>query len=72
SHDKAEQASTLRQLVDGGLMSRSTARRQLAGTYDVDDDHAEADAISADEAASIARADTMPAVQTKAAADVES
>ncbi|MGY0484298.1 hypothetical protein HUK83_18775 [Endobacter medicaginis] len=53
-------------------MSRSTARRQLAGTYDVDDDHAEADAISADEAASIARADTMPAVQTKAAADVES
>lgn len=61
SEDRQQEATTLTTLKTGGLVSQSTALRKLAPTYDVEDIEEEANLISADLAASDARAIALAA-----------
>jgi hypothetical protein len=66
AQDRQTEAQTLQVLTQAALMSRDTATRILADTYDIADVPAERAAILADEQAADARAAAMPGLQTKA------
>jgi hypothetical protein len=68
--DRQSEAGTLSTLTSSALMSRETAVRVLAATYDIEDADAELLLIAADEKAADEREAKLAAVQTKVTASL--